>query len=154
MRVFRLHRKKYKDRLNGLGASLSASNRWNSRGTEIIYTSDSRALAMAEVAVHLNSTTVPSDYVMLEIEIPKTVSLSEIHTQNLPPNWHAKPPLAETRELGDRFIFDRSHCILKAPSAVVRGDFNFLLSPRHADFGKIKIVGWEDFPFDERLWRG
>ena len=50
MKVFRLTRKKYAEILNGKGASKSG-NRWNSKGTEIIYTAESRSLAMAELVV-------------------------------------------------------------------------------------------------------
>ena len=72
MRVFRLSKRKYSKELNGKGAAKSG-NRWNSKGTEIIYTAESRALAMAEVAVHLTLATLPSDYVMIEIEIPDNI---------------------------------------------------------------------------------
>jgi len=58
MRIFRLSRKKYASELSGIGASKSG-NRWNSRGTEIIYCANSRALAMAEVSVHISLTTLP-----------------------------------------------------------------------------------------------
>lgn len=71
MRVFRLMREKYGIELSGKGAALSG-NRWNSKGTELIYCADSRALAMAEVAVHLPLSILPRDYVMFEIDIPVT----------------------------------------------------------------------------------
>ena len=77
MRVFRLSKKKYSKELSGKGASKSG-NRWNSKGTEIIYSAESRALAMAEVAVHLTLATLPSDYVMIEIDIPETIADKEL----------------------------------------------------------------------------
>jgi hypothetical protein len=61
--------------LSGKGAALSG-NRWNSKGTELIYCADSRALAMAEVAVHVSLSILPKDYVMVEIVIPTTVTIS------------------------------------------------------------------------------
>jgi RES domain-containing protein len=42
MRAFRLVRKKYANPLSGEGASRSG-NRWNSKGTALIYCADSRA---------------------------------------------------------------------------------------------------------------
>ena len=74
MRAFRLVRKKYANPLSGEGASRSG-NRWNSKGTALIYCADSRALAMAEVAVHLSLGLLPKDYEMVELEIPDEVSL-------------------------------------------------------------------------------
>ena len=43
-------------------------------------------------------------------------------------------------------------CVLKVPSAVVKGDFNYLINPYHADFKKIKIKEVTDFPFDRRMF--
>ena len=42
MKVFRLSKKKYAEELSGKGASKSG-NRSNSKGTEIIYTAESRS---------------------------------------------------------------------------------------------------------------
>jgi len=61
VKVYRLQRSKYGKELSGQGASRS-NNRWNSKGTSVIYTADSRALAMAEVAVHLSVGMMPKDY--------------------------------------------------------------------------------------------
>lgn len=151
MRVFRLARKKYGLALSGKGAARSG-NRWNSKGTEIVYTSDSRALAMAEVAVHLTWETLPPDYVMLEIEIPETVGTASLAVDDLPKGWSNWPHRRATQAFGDRFIEAGEHAVLRVPSAVVPGDFNHLINPRHPDFQRIKRVAHHDFPWDERLF--
>ncbi len=69
MEVFRLSRAKYATQLSGFGASLKGA-RWNSRGTEIIYTAQNRSLAMAEIAVHFSLSMLPRDYRMLTIHVP------------------------------------------------------------------------------------
>lgn len=150
MKVFRLVRSKYKIKLSGKGAAMSG-NRWNSKGTEIIYCADSRALAMAEVAVHLSLATLPNDFVMLEIDIPAEVSKSSLAVSKLPVGWNQFPHLIETQSIGDDFIAQNKSCILKVPSAVVPGDFNYLINPIHPDFSKISIVGKDKFPFDNRF---
>ncbi|MFN3996678.1 RES family NAD+ phosphorylase [Algoriphagus sp.] len=152
MRVFRLIRKKYGIELSGKGAALSG-NRWNSKGTELIYCADSRALAMAEVAVHLSLSILPKDYVMVEIEIPNSISISSLKTDDLPQGWNSFPHLLDTQKIGDDFVAERKSCVLKVPSAVVPGDFNFLINPHHLDFASISIVGQKEFPFDSRLFQ-
>jgi RES domain-containing protein len=151
MRVFRLMRKKYGIELSGKGAALSG-NRWNSKGTELIYCAESRALAMAEVAVHVSLSILPKDYVMVEIVIPTAVTISSLAFEDLPPNWNKFPHLLDTQKIGDGFVAERKSCVLKVPSVVVPGDFNFLINPHHLDFQAIKIVGHKDFPFDQRLF--
>ena len=151
MQVFRLSRKKYASELSGIGASKSG-NRWNSKGTEIIYCADSRALAMAEVSVHLSLVTLPKDFVMLEINIPKTIVIQVLNKKNLPEDWNEFPHTYKTQKIGDDFIYSKKGCVLKVPSVVVKGDFNYLINPHHKDFKKIKIVSFYEFPFDRRLF--
>jgi RES domain-containing protein len=152
MKVFRLSKKKYAQELSGKGASKS-ENRWNSKGTEIIYTAESRALAMAEVAVHLTLATLPSGYVMMEIDIPDDIKIKELKSKGLPNNWNEYPPNIDTQEIGDEFIDASEACVLKVPSAVVQGDCNYLINPHHKDFKRIKISDVKDFPFDRRIFK-
>ena len=118
MKVYRLSKRKYSHILNGRGAA-KFGNRWNSKGTEIIYCSESRALAMAEVAVHLTLATLPSDYVMIEIDIPDSLSIEEIKVESLSKNWNSFPHIANTQEIGDDFVEIGKNCLMRAPSAVV-----------------------------------
>ncbi|GAA0877398.1 RES family NAD+ phosphorylase [Algoriphagus jejuensis] len=152
MRVFRLSRKKYPIELNGKGAAMSG-NRWNSKGTEIVYCAESRALAMAEVVVHLSLASLPNDFLMLEIDIPDAVSVSEFGKDELPKAWNSFPHLLGTQKIGDDFVLERKFAVLKVPSAVVPGDFNYLINPQHPDFSKIQIAAQVDFPFDSRIFK-
>lgn len=151
MDVFRLTRRRYADTLSGVGAAKSG-NRWNSRGVEMIYTAQSRALALAEVAVHLTLAVVPSDFVMMVIDIPESVTYDQFSFDDLPENWHIHPPIRDTQRIGDRFILDGKSAVLRVPSAVVPGDFNFLINPNHGDFKSISIRQVYDFRLDRRLF--
>lgn len=152
MQVFRLSRKKYASELSGVGASKSG-NRWNSKGVEIIYCSDSRALAMAEVSVHISLATLPKDFVMMEINIPEYISIQTIKEKDLPKQWNDFPHILKTQIIGTDFIYSKKACVLKVPSAIVKGDYNFLINPHHKDFLKIKIIKIFDFPFDRRIFK-
>lgn len=151
MEVYRLSRKKYGTALSGAGAAIRGG-RWNLRGTEMIYTADSRALAMAKVAVYLTLDTLPPDYMMLTIFIPDSVSVQQMQPYQLPGNWHIFPHLRDTQLVGEKFIQEEKSCLLKVPSAIVPGDYNILLNPKHKEFSKIKVVDQQDFPFNHRLF--
>jgi len=110
-------------------------------------------LAMAEVAVHLSLSILPKDYVMVEIDIPSYTSIATLSKEDLPDNWSSFPHILDTQQIGDVFVSERKNCVLKVPLAVVPGDFNFLINPHHPDFSAIRIVGQEDFPFDQRLFK-
>lgn len=149
MIVFRLSRAKYKNQLSGKGASLKGG-RWNSPGTELIYCATNRSLAMAEVVVHLTIGTLPKDYFMIEIEIPKQVKYKTI--SDLPADWNKFPHPSLCRHIGDQFVQDQRDLIMKVPSAVTQGDFNILINPAHHLFKKVKIVSTAQFAFDRRLF--
>ena len=151
MRVYRLSRAAYANDLSGKGASLKGA-RWNSTGVEMIYTAESRALALAEVMVHFTAAMVPADYRMVTIEIPDDLNIQHITLKDLPPDWHVFPYLSSTQATGDEFIHENKFPILRVPSAVVPGDFNFLLNPHHPDIKKVSILKTEKFPFDSRMF--
>ena len=152
MELYRLTRDLHGKVLSGKGASISGG-RWNSPGTEIIYTAANRSLAMAEVAVHFSIATLPAGYMMMTLTLPDSLSVSVTEPDTLPAGWNQYPPLKETQQYGDQFIKDGKTCLLKVPSAVTQGDFNFLINPGHPEFRQIKISGYDPFPFDRRLFK-
>ncbi|MBK7937738.1 MAG: RES family NAD+ phosphorylase [Lewinellaceae bacterium] len=151
MIVFRLSKGAYKNDLSGKGAEL-AGGRWNSKGLPMLYTSPGRALCMAEVAVHLPLHLIPVDYWLISIDLPDDVETFEMDLKDLPGDWDSFPHSISTQKIGDQFLLAGGKLVFKAPSAVVKGDFNYLLNPRHPDFGAVKIVESEPFEFDSRLF--
>ena len=152
MEAYRLSKQRYASTLSGKGAAIKGA-RWNSIGVEIIYTAANRSLAMAEVAVHFSLATLPADYMMVTIHIPDDISLQKLNSTDLPAGWNMFPHPSTTQAIGDRFTADNKFCVLQIPSAVTRGDYNFLINPNHPDFKTIKIIRTEDFPFDKRIFR-
>src|SRR5690606_18256346 len=69
MIAYRLSRTEYARDLSGRGAEL-AGGRWNSKGTALVYTGQTIALCMAEVAVHIPLGIIPLDYELVTLEIP------------------------------------------------------------------------------------
>ncbi len=150
MIVFRLSKLAWASDLSGNGARL-AGGRWNSQGTAMVYTSESRALCTVEIAVRSGLGLLPSGYQLITIEIPDDASILEIRPDQLRPEWRTFPYPVFTRHFGNRFVKDNKALILKVPSAVVPGDFNYLINPAHKDISQIKIVSIEAFEFDERM---
>jgi RES domain-containing protein len=152
MIVYRLARSKYINDLSGIGARLTGG-RWNSKGLGLIYTSSSRALCMAEIAVHLPLGILPLDYCLAQILIPDTFSIESVDIKKLPDGWNQFPGISTTQTIGDKFILDNKNMILKVPSAVVQGDYNYLINPLHTGIKKIKVREVEPFTFDERFFK-
>ncbi len=133
---------------SGEGAA-RAGGRWNSRGTLIVYTSATRALAALETLVHLNPP-VFFKYVAMRAQFEAPL-IEKVAVDHLPVDWRTEPPALSTKVLGDRWIREKRSAILQLPSAIIPGEVNYLLNPAHPDFGKIQIGDPEAFNFDPRL---
>jgi len=152
MIIFRLSKEKYKNDLSGIGAE-KYGGRWNNKGTRMVYTAESRALANLEVAVHLALKNLPKNYYLTSIEVPDTLIVSYNEKRLKNKNWRSNPPIEFTQSEGDAFIKANKLLVLKVPSAIVKGDFNYLINPLHKDIGTIKVLRSESFSFDERLFK-
>jgi RES domain-containing protein len=152
MIVYRLSKKEYRNDLSGKGAWL-AGGRWNSKGTALLYTGASRALCMAEVAVHMPYGTIPEDYFLVTIEIPSD-SMLEVAVESLPADWAEFPHPPATQQIGDDFVRAGKVLVLKVPSATVAGDFNYLINPLHDTAYQVRIAASPVlFNFDKRLFK-
>ncbi len=151
MIVYRLCKSPWEEDLSGQGAKITGG-RWNSKGIAVVYTSSSRALCVTEIAVHTPLGCLPQDYFLIEIHIPENCSIKEILVSDLPRNWQSFEKRQITQHIGNSFIQLCKALILKVPSAVVQGDFNYLINPEHKDIQSIRILNKEAFIFDERLF--
>lgn len=151
MTIYRITKEKYATQFNGKGAA-KFGHRWNSKGTEVIYCAESRALALAELSVYLNVTMASTKYAMLHIEVPDKTKIKTI-SKMLPENWNNYPHLKNTKVIGDEFVAEDKFLLMKIPSAIVHGDYNYIINPRHKDFINIEISAAEHFPVDERFFR-
>ncbi len=134
--------------MSGIGARL-AGGRWNTIGNAILYTAENSALAAFEFATHVSLSLLPAGLSLVTYHIPDSMSIDEI--VNLPDDWDTIPANYQTRKIGDDFIFDCKTPLLKVPSVVIKGAFNYLVNPSHNESQLIKIESIEPFSFDERL---
>ncbi len=152
MIVFRLCKSVWQNDLSGKGAEISGG-RWNSKGKPLLYTASSRALCVAEIAVHTPLGCLPHDFSMVEIKLPGQITIKEVHENELPEHWQAFEHRNITQTIGDRFISGNTSLVLKVPSALVQGDYNYLINPEHQYKKHISIVRCVPFRFDNRLFK-
>jgi len=134
----------------GEGARLHAG-RWHEQGTPVVYTAESRSLAALEFFFHFEFENAGIDLVTIPAEIPDLRLISE--PDELPSGWNSETIPAATQALGTRWLREGRSALLKVPSVLVSGEHNYLLNPKHPDFGKIRIGDPEPFRFDGRMWK-
>lgn len=144
MIVYRITRSLHQE-IDGEGARRTGG-RWNSPGIPAIYASSTRALAALEYLVHIDVDEVPDDLVLMSVEVPDEISVESV-----------KPDVASggtERAIGDTWARGSGTIMLGVPSRLIPEELNYLINPRHASAGELRIIHVRPFVFDERLVSG
>lgn len=124
--------------------------RWSPPGLPVVYAAESRSLALVEV---LTGTDDPARlfeqaWVLIPIEVPDDFVERPLR---VPETWRSFPYTTATQAFGAEWVQACRSAALRVPSAVVPGEFNFLLNPAHPDFARVKFGKPEPFDFDPRF---
>ena len=134
--------------------SLQASGnaaRWNARGRFVIYTAGSRSLACLENLVHRSGEWQGKMYKVMLIEFPDKIKMDTIEASDLKKNWEQINNFFYCQSMAFNWLNNATVAILKVPSVIIKKEYNYLINPQHPDFKLIKLIGAEDFNFDQRF---
>ncbi len=151
MQFFRLFPARFRSTAFTGAGGLYAASRWNHLGAPMVYCATSRALAALEYFVNLEPNDAPDDLLMGEGSIPDAL-VETLRLDLLARNWRSLNHQA-CREIGTEWAQSNRTVALRVPSAVVDGDWNVLLNPRHLNFAQIEIATPKPFRYDERMFR-
>lgn len=152
MIVYRIAKAGYAEDLSGAGARIHGA-RWNQKGTAILYAASNPALATVEFLVHVDANLKPSNLRLVFIEVPDSASSRALDSESLPEDWRTFPAPAALAKIGTDWAQSLETLALSVPSAVVVGDHNVLLNPRHPEFASVRVFKNTPYGFDERLLR-
>ena len=79
------------------------------------------------------------------------LEVARLPLTSLPAGWDAYPFPAATQGLGTDWIAAGKTAVLEVPSAVIPRECNYLLSPAHPCFARVRVAGRTPFSFDSRL---
>jgi RES domain-containing protein len=151
MILYRICKAKYRRTAFSGAGGLEASGRWHHKGRPVVYASASLSLAALEYLVHLGRRDAKIRLVHVEATIPDDLAIEAVDIATLPRDWNESPPTTATMDIGTDWLDRMSGAILKAPSAVIAGEFNYVVNPRHPKFARIKVAAPSPFSFDARL---
>ncbi len=135
----------------GEGARLYGG-RWNPKGYPIVYTAESRSLALLEMLVQDDP--LRANYVLVPAHIPNDLSITSIQTQELPEDWRNLSKRDTLQTIGKDWLTSMASAVLSVPSAVLPAERNYLINPNHPDFQKIMFGPPEPLQTDMRLMKG
>jgi RES domain-containing protein len=137
----------------GIGAGIGARDfggRWNSKGVAVIYAAESKSLAALEQLVHLVKPRILRGFVVASISFDDD-QIKRINASDLPARWDNPVAPVALKRFGDAWVAAATHPILAVPSAVVRGEWNYLINPAHRDFPHLLKTKPKSFLYDRRL---
>jgi RES domain-containing protein len=122
---------------------------WNAKGDEVIYTSVTTDVAVAEHWWVLPPDEIPATPLLLvDIYVGDSISRRSVNEAKLPENWNnvnryrssLKRP-TRTQKMGSEWLRKGETYLLFVPSRAVPGGKNCLINPLHPEVAEIAIRG-------------
>lgn len=150
MLLYRTAQTQFARDLSGTGSFLFGG-RWNTKGSYLLYAAENPSLSFLEYLAHLPSWPSPVSTSLVVIEVPVlTIGIVDLSHQEM----NLESTRSKCQEVGNAFIREADFPLLKVPSALIPGDFNFLLNPNHPELAnRMVIKEIRTFLPDERIWK-
>jgi RES domain-containing protein len=125
--------------------------RWNPKGLALVYTAESRALALLEMMVQ--DAPLRARYVLIPAQLPDALGITSVGVADLPADWRRLDHRDALQRIRSDWLESGHGAVLAVPSAVLPAEHNYLLNPAHSDFARIIMGEPEALDTDLRLMR-
>lgn len=123
------------DDLSGAGAK-NTGGRWNPASMAVTYCSESIALAVHEMVVHLRSGGLPLNRYLVRIDVPDDLWAAR-QVLAPPVGWDALPAGMISVQAGEAWLMSNASALLVVPSVIVPEESNVLINPLNPDAARI-----------------
>jgi RES domain-containing protein len=137
------------DDLSGAGSAV-APGRWNMDGEPVVYSAPTRAIAVLETSAHVDSSGLPLNRFLIEIDVPESVWADRVQVaiDSLPEAWCAIPAGMASARVGSGWLASLRSAILIVPSVIVPEESAALINPRHPDGARLSAKVVRKFEYD------
>lgn len=147
MIVFRIGHKDYAATLSASGVN----SRWVSAGKHVIYCAENVPLAFLESMIRRQGVGFNDDFKTVCIAIPDDLVILSVDEQALDPDWRHPYDYSHCQPHGNKWFDDMRVPVLRVPSAVMPGSYNYVINTLHPDFKQIRIIAVTSLVPDERI---
>lgn len=149
-RIFKtVHASKWFD---GEGSYLYGG-RWNSPGIRVLYAAASLSLAALEMLVYIDDEDMIDEYSWATVEFDEGSVATVESVGRVPTNWKDYSERETVCAIGNRWVLSNENAVLRVPTAIIPGEFNYIINLSHPAIDKIKFGPVHNFLFDKRLAR-
>ena len=140
------------DDLSGKGAE-STGGRWNKKGTPLLYTSGSIALACLETVVHLGGLSpLPLNRYLVRIDVSKDAWEERVLFDPLINiGWDALPEGLVSIDWGTDWAISMASLLAQVPSVVVPEEPNIIINPKHPGASALVAAKLRRWAYDTRM---
>jgi len=150
IRVWHIGKKEYAHEFWSGNGAFYWGGRWTPKGYPVVYTSESRALALLEIIIRFKRQTAGKlEWVIGHADVPD-YTIYTPPDKDLPTDWRTYPYPLTTVTLGRLWLKTAKHAVLSVPSALETTSRNYLINVRHPDTGKIHFSSIQDYLLDHR----
>jgi RES domain-containing protein len=116
----------------------------------MVYAAENRSLAALEVLANAEDRGLltAASWSIIAVRFDPDLILAP---ERFPDDWRKVPAPDSTRQFGRDWADSGVSPVLRVPSVVTTGEFNYILNPLHPDFSKLLIAAPEPFEFDTRM---
>ena len=147
MIAFRIGHKNYAATLVASGVN----GRWASAGKHVIYCAENIPLAFLESMIRRQGVGFNDDFKTVFIDIPDDLHIEVLDENTLDPDWRNAYNYSHCQPAGNKWFDDMRVPVLKVPSAVMPGCYNYVINTLHPDFKHIKIIAVTALVPDNRI---
>jgi RES domain-containing protein len=151
VKIYRLALARYASDKRQVFSGLSGfvvDGRWHSRPRLLDYASQSVSLAALERLVHYKRLDGLAPHVFCSADLPEPCIL---RLKSPPSGWNALESASAVRKVGNGWHDEMKSAALMVPSAIIPGEFNFLINSRHPDWRWAWVSNPVPFVFDRRI---
>ena len=148
--IYRITHRRYADEPFSGKGGLHYRSRWASKGQLVNYGTGHLATATLEKIAGVKRPDLLSEMVYVKAEVDRDL-VDVLLSEELPEGWDALPPTDETRQVGDRWLEAEESLLLRVPTVVLPGCYNYVINAAHPDAGGLEVVETNPLLLDNRV---
>lgn len=148
--LYRIVHEQYRDAPFSGKGGLYNKSRWVSKGQLVSYASDHLATATLEKLTGVGRADLMEEMVYAKAEISSEHE-AILPEEELPDAWDDLPAPDATRAVGDAWLKEEEHVILRVPSVVLPESDNYVVNAAHSEASDLQVVEVAPLLLDNRV---